>query len=176
MLITLQIYYGSRLQNSVTSYLFVNIFSIVLIDISKTNIMIEKKDKAKTEQKPRDDGIELENQFILRIPEEAATLLHEILITPNGNLKDRMTIKLDADLRYGEVRLDHWLLYGKMVDLPTIIECQKTIDSKSFYKSADICQMVSCKRSLGHICKTMNYYCCLVGYLSISVDMQNRAT
>lgn len=111
--------------------------------------MIEKKsDKTKADQKPRDDGIELENQFILRIPDEAAMLLHEILITPNSNLKDRMSIKLDADLRYGEVRLDQWLLYGKMVDLPTIIECQKTIDSKSFYKSADICQMVNKRKEI----------------------------
>ena len=32
-----------------------------------------------------------------------------------------------------------------MVDLPTIIESQKTIDRKTFYKTADISQMVICK-------------------------------
>lgn len=47
--------------------------------------------------------------------------------------------------RYGEVRVDHYLLHAKVVDLPTIIESLKTIDSKSFYKTADICQMVICK-------------------------------
>lgn len=106
--------------------------------------MIEKKvDKTKQEQKPRDDGVELENQFILRLPEEPAKILREALQSPNSNLKDRMTIQLDNDLRYGEVKFDHWLLHAKVVDLPTIIECLKTIDNKSFYKSADICQMVS---------------------------------
>lgn len=59
-----------------------------------------------------------------------------------NNLKDRLTIKLDNDLRYGEVRFDHWLLYAKVIDLPSVIESLKTIDNKSFYKTADICQMV----------------------------------
>ena len=31
------------------------------------------------------------------------------------------------------------------VDLPTIIESQKTIDRKTFYKTADICQLLICK-------------------------------
>lgn len=106
--------------------------------------MIEKKpDKNKQEPKPRDDGVELENQFILRLPEEPAKVLKEAILSSNSNLKDRMSIQLDNDLRYGEVRFDHWLLHAKVVDLPTVIECLKTIDSKSFYKSADICQMVS---------------------------------
>lgn len=48
-------------------------------------------------------------------------------------------------MRHAEVRLDHWLLPGKVVDLPTVIESLKTIDSKSFYKTADICQMLLCK-------------------------------
>uniref|UniRef100_A0A1A9V0E7 TAFII55 protein conserved region domain-containing protein n=1 Tax=Glossina austeni TaxID=7395 RepID=A0A1A9V0E7_GLOAU len=108
--------------------------------------MIEKKsEKAKQEPKPRDDGVELENQFILRLPEEAAKVLREALQSPSSNLKDRISIRLDNDLRYGEVRFDHWLLHAKVVDLPTIIECLKTIDNKTFYKSADICQMMICK-------------------------------
>ena len=31
------------------------------------------------------------------------------------------------------------------MDLPTIIESQKTIDRKTFYKTADICQLLICK-------------------------------
>lgn len=42
------------------------------------------------------------------------------------------------------VRLDDRYLYAKAVDLPTIIESHKTIDKKSFYKTADICQMLMC--------------------------------
>lgn len=61
------------------------------------------------------------------------------------NLKDRFAIKLENDMRHAEVRLDHWLLPGKVVDSPTILESLKTIDSKSFYKTADICQYLICK-------------------------------
>lgn len=52
---------------------------------------------------------------------------------------------MDQDLRYGEIRLDDQLLYAKIVDLPTVMESYKTIDNKSFYKSADICQILICK-------------------------------
>lgn len=61
------------------------------------------------------------------------------------NLRDRLHIKLENDLRYGEVRFDDWMMYAKVVDLPTIIESLKTIDNKSFYKTADICHMMICK-------------------------------
>lgn len=43
------------------------------------------------------------------------------------------------------MRFDHWLMHAKVVDLPTIIESLKTIDGKSFYKTADICQIIICK-------------------------------
>lgn len=93
----------------------------------------------------RDDGVELETQFILRITEEPAKVLREAIQSGSNSLKDRLSIKLEPDLRYGEVRFDHWLLHAKVVDLPTIIESLKTIDNKSFYKTADVCQMVICK-------------------------------
>ncbi|SPP84057.1 transcription initiation factor TFIID subunit 7 [Drosophila guanche] len=107
--------------------------------------MFEKKsDKAKeNERKPRDDGIELESHFIMRVPKELADIVHESIQA--GNVKDRLSIQLDQDLRYGEVRLDDQLLYTKLVDLPTVVESYKTIDNKSFYKSADICQILICK-------------------------------
>ncbi|XP_077302630.1 TATA-box binding protein associated factor 7 isoform X2 [Arctopsyche grandis] len=87
---------------------------------------------------------ELESQFILRMPEEPSRALREML--QNGaNMKDRCSIRLENDMRYGEVRVDHWLMHAKVVDLPTLIESLKTIDNKSFYKTADICQMMICK-------------------------------
>lgn len=93
--------------------------------------------------------VELESQFILRLPPEPARVLRETL--RNGlSLKDRLSIKLENDMRYGEVRFDHWLLHGKVVDLPTIVESLKTIDNKSFYKTADICQMLICKEEDDH--------------------------
>jgi len=60
-------------------------------------------------------------------------------------LKERLAISLENDLRKGMVRFDERYLYAKVVDLPSIIESHKTIDKKSFYKTADICQMVICK-------------------------------
>lgn len=66
-------------------------------------------------------------------------------IRNNSNLKDRLNIKIENDMRHGEVRVDHWLMTAKVVDLPTIVESLKTIDGKSFYKTADICQMLLCK-------------------------------
>lgn len=73
----------------------------------------------------------------------------------NTNLKDRLHIKMENDTRFGEVRFDNHLLYGKVLDLPTIIESLKTIDNKNFYKTADICHMVS---TPGNIQYNLNYY------------------
>lgn len=87
---------------------------------------------------------ELESQFVMRLPEEPAKVLKEILKS-GENLKNRLTIQINNDMRDGEVRFDHWLMHAKIVDLPTIIESLKTIDNKSFYKTADICQMMICK-------------------------------
>lgn len=99
----------------------------------------------KQKQIERDDGAELETQVILRMPKEPAHALRETLREGGPNLKERLTVKLENDLRYGEVRFDNWLMYSKLVDLPTVTESLKTIDLKSFYKTADVCQMLMCK-------------------------------
>lgn len=48
--------------------------------------------------------------------------------------------------------MDRVPLAAKLVDLPCIIESLKTIDKKTFYKTADICQvgavLLSCTNSL----------------------------
>lgn len=44
---------------------------------------------------------------------EPAKVLREALRS-NLPLKDRLTIKLENDMRYGEVRMDHWLLHAKV--------------------------------------------------------------
>lgn len=94
---------------------------------------------------PKRDEVELETQLIMRMPLEPAKVLREAIQSGANNLKDRLSIRLDNDLRYGEVRFDHWLLHVKVVDLPTIVETLKTIDNKNFYKTADLCQMMICK-------------------------------
>lgn len=81
-------------------------------------------------------------------PQEPAKLLREAVREGANNLKDRLTVKLENDMRFGEVRFDHWLLHAKILDLPTVIESLKTIDGKSFYKTADVCQLLLCKDEL----------------------------
>ncbi|CAO1410848.1 unnamed protein product [Diamesa hyperborea] len=100
---------------------------------------------SKSDLKRDEGGVELETQFIIRVPEEPAQILREAIQSGANNLKDRLKIKLDDDLRKGVLLLDNYYLYAKVVDLPCIIESLKTIDFKSFYKSADICQMMICK-------------------------------
>lgn len=85
---------------------------------------------------------ELESQFVLRLPVEPAKQLRESIQT---NSAFKLNIKIENDMRHGEVRVGNLLLNAKVVDLPTIVESMKTIDNKNFYKTADICQMLLCK-------------------------------
>jgi len=103
--------------------------------------------------KPADGPpVELENQFILKLPSEPALALKEAIRSGASNLKERLFIQLEPDkgsnnqyLRRGHVQFDGWNFTSRLVDLPTIVESHKTIDSKTFYKTADICQLLICK-------------------------------
>lgn len=46
-----------------------------------------------------------------------------------------------ADGHHGIVRVDRVPLACKLVDLPCMIESLKTVDKKTFYKTADVCQV-----------------------------------
>jgi hypothetical protein len=46
--------------------------------------------------------------------QEPAKVLREALRSGTVHLKDRLTIKLENDIRYGEVRVDHWLMHAKV--------------------------------------------------------------
>ncbi|CAO2593806.1 Transcription initiation factor TFIID subunit 7 [Lemmus lemmus] len=93
--------------------------------------------------KSKDDAPhELESQFILRLPPEYASTVRRAVQSGHVNLKDRLTIELHADGRHGIVRVDRVPLAAKLVDLPCVMESLKTIDKKTFYKTADICQML----------------------------------
>ena len=61
------------------------------------------------------------------------------------NIKERLTIDFNSDMRHANVKFDGWTLPGKLMDLPTIIESLKTLDNKAFYKTADISQILICK-------------------------------
>ncbi|XP_074133146.1 transcription initiation factor TFIID subunit 7-like isoform X1 [Sminthopsis crassicaudata] len=85
---------------------------------------------------------ELESQFILRLPPEYASTVRRAVQSGSVSLKDKLTIELHPDGRHGIVRVDRVPLASKLVDLPCVIGSLKTIDKKTFYKTADICQML----------------------------------
>ncbi|XP_054008972.1 transcription initiation factor TFIID subunit 7 [Hylaeus anthracinus] len=120
-----------------------NNFAVFRRNMNRHPISVDVKKR--TSEPP----VELESQFILRLPPEPSRVLREILRS-GLPLKDRLSIKLENDMRYGEVRFDHWLLHAKVVDLPTVVESLKTIDNKSFYKTADLCQLLICKEEDDH--------------------------
>ena len=85
---------------------------------------------------------ELENQFLLRMPEPFATGLYEAL--SNGSLKERLKIEMNADCRHAMVKFDHAVFSAKLVDLPCVVESWKTFDKKSLWKTGNICQVLIC--------------------------------
>jgi len=91
---------------------------------------------------------------VLRLPEEPAQALREALRSGASNVRERLNVQLETEagkggsssyVRVGHVHFDGWQMSAKMVDLPTIVESTKTIDGKTFYKTADISQMLICK-------------------------------
>uniref|UniRef100_A0A3B5MDK6 TAF7 RNA polymerase II, TATA box binding protein (TBP)-associated factor n=1 Tax=Xiphophorus couchianus TaxID=32473 RepID=A0A3B5MDK6_9TELE len=79
-----------------------------------------------------------------RLPSEYASTVRRIAQSSSMNMKDRLTIELHPDGRHGIVRVDRVPLACKLVELPCMIESLKTVDKKTFYKTADVCQMLVC--------------------------------
>lgn len=46
--------------------------------------------------------------------QEPARVLREALRSGVTSLKDRLSIKIENDMRFGEVRVDHWLMHAKV--------------------------------------------------------------
>ncbi|KAF1743802.1 hypothetical protein MXB_1106 [Myxobolus squamalis] len=84
----------------------------------------------------------LESQLIIRIPEPYCNEIDEAL--DNDTLGERLNVEIDINSRFANVQWDGIKLYGKIVDLPCIIESNKTIDFKSIYKTGDISQILIC--------------------------------
>ena len=70
---------------------------------------------------PGSGNVELENQFILRLPTEPAKALREALRSGAGNIKERLSIQLehekgsqDPRLRSGIVEFDGWNMHAKV--------------------------------------------------------------
>ncbi|XP_075429180.1 transcription initiation factor TFIID subunit 7-like isoform X2 [Ascaphus truei] len=100
--------------------------------------------KQKTSRNKDDAPHELESQYILRLPQEYASTVRRMVQAGSVSTKDRLSIELHPDGRHGIVRVDRVPLGAKLVDLPCTLECMKTIDKKTFNKTADLCQMLVC--------------------------------
>ncbi|XP_008582900.1 PREDICTED: transcription initiation factor TFIID subunit 7-like [Galeopterus variegatus] len=87
---------------------------------------------------------ELENQFILRLPPEHASAVRNVMHSRCVTMKDKLKIDLIPDGRPARVEVGDVSLTAKLVDLPCVIGSLKTVDKKTFYKTADISQMLVC--------------------------------
>mmetsp|Transcript_31989 Transcript_31989/g.55138 ORF Transcript_31989/g.55138 Transcript_31989/m.55138 type:complete len:188 (-) Transcript_31989:2154-2717(-) len=82
--------------------------------------------------------MQFDNQVIIRFPEHIAqTLSPEALVTFCP-----MPVPGEENFRVFEVQVEAQTYYGVLLDLPCIIESQKTLDYINYFKSADISQML----------------------------------
>uniref|UniRef100_A0A8C8W787 Taf7l2 n=1 Tax=Peromyscus maniculatus bairdii TaxID=230844 RepID=A0A8C8W787_PERMB len=91
---------------------------------------------------------ELENQFILRLPPEQASRVRQIIRSGNAAMRERLKIDLSPDARHAVLQVDDVSLSARVVDLPCVIGSLKTHDRKTFYKTADISQMLVCSHGI----------------------------
>ncbi|XP_036916070.1 transcription initiation factor TFIID subunit 7-like [Sturnira hondurensis] len=87
---------------------------------------------------------EIEDQFILRLPQEHAATVREMMHSGSVAMKDKLKIDLSSDGCHATVEVKDVSLTAKMVDLPCTVGSLKTLDNKIFYKTADISQMLVC--------------------------------
>uniref|UniRef100_A0A8C0DZF0 TATA-box binding protein associated factor 7 like n=1 Tax=Balaenoptera musculus TaxID=9771 RepID=A0A8C0DZF0_BALMU len=87
---------------------------------------------------------ELEDQFILRLPLEHVSTVRKIVRSGSAAMKDKLKIDLLSGGRHAVVGVEGVSLPAKLVDFPCVIESLKTLDKKTFYKTADISQMLVC--------------------------------
>nr|XP_023489332.1 transcription initiation factor TFIID subunit 7-like isoform X2 [Equus caballus] len=122
--------------------------------------LLEGKEMSRSQDEP---PYELENQFILRLPPEHASTVRKLLRSRSVSMKDKLKIDISrglrvhwedvnfhlscfssADGRHAVVEVEAVSLTAKLVDLPCVIGSLKTHDKNTFYKTADISQMLVC--------------------------------
>ncbi|KAK0499749.1 TAFII55 protein conserved region-domain-containing protein [Armillaria luteobubalina] len=87
-----------------------------------------------------DEELAFEEQFILRMPAgEDCEKLRKMVAA--RELPNDVWFKF-KDSRRGVLHIGNSTYTSKLVDLPCIIESQKTLDNKQMFKVADICQML----------------------------------
>ncbi|KAK2952374.1 putative transcription initiation factor TFIID subunit 7 [Blattamonas nauphoetae] len=92
----------------------------------------------------QDDYFQLEKQFILRAPPKVADSIREkIHKCTTGEPGDPFNISfINHDPHHAHVEIDNQRYPATLVNLPCIIESQKSFDNKTFFKTADISQML----------------------------------
>ena len=99
--------------------------------------------RSKVKPKAQQQHSELEAQFILRLPSDHAELLREEI--DKERLRDHLRIEILGDNRHATVKFHDTSFSAKLMTLPSITESWKTLDRKSFWKTADICQLLVCR-------------------------------
>ncbi|KAF8623482.1 hypothetical protein AX15_006265 [Amanita polypyramis BW_CC] len=87
-----------------------------------------------------DDDLSFEEQFILRLPPGENLEKFRKMVAAREVAND-IWFKF-KDSRRAVFHIGNNLYSAKLVDLPCIIESQKTLDNKQMFKAADICQML----------------------------------
>ena len=102
---------------------------------------------------------EIENNLILNVPEEIGEKIHKLIVeqkiedkNSQNNQKNNYNIEIIENPSESISNVDNsrkmiFNFNGELhpitiLDLPCHIEAEKTIDYKSYYKGADICQMM----------------------------------
>lgn len=87
-----------------------------------------------------DEDLTFEEQFVLRMPPgEDCEKLRKMI--QSREISNDVWFKF-KDSRRGVFHIGNNLYSFKLVDLPCVIESQKTLDNKQMFKVADICQML----------------------------------
>ncbi|KAG6376494.1 TAFII55 protein conserved region-domain-containing protein [Boletus reticuloceps] len=87
-----------------------------------------------------DEDLTFEEQFIVRMPPgEDCERVRKMI--QSREISNDVWFKF-KDSRRGIFHIGNSLYSFKLVDLPCVIEAQKTLDSKQMFKVADICQML----------------------------------
>lgn len=95
-----------------------------------------------SEASDREDDPAIEEQFILRMPPGPdCDYLREVIERKELSVTSDVWLKF-KDPRRAVVNVRGHLYGAVLVDLPTIIEANKTLDKKNIFKAADICQML----------------------------------